>query len=66
MDKKKNASNTAQDVKGKVKETIGRTTGNKKLERQGQTDQVKAAVKVVGEDVKDVASTVKHALTKKK
>ena len=62
----KKASNTAQDVKGKIKEAVGRTTGNKKLERQGQTDQVKAAVKVVGEDVKDVASTVKHALTKKK
>jgi uncharacterized protein YjbJ (UPF0337 family) len=58
------ASNKAQDIKGKVKETAGKATGNKKLERKGKSDQVKSAVKDVGEQVKDATSKVKDAVTK--
>jgi uncharacterized protein YjbJ (UPF0337 family) len=47
------AKNNAQRVKGKVKETAGKATGNDKLRRQGQVDQAKAKVKQVGEKVKD-------------
>jgi uncharacterized protein YjbJ (UPF0337 family) len=45
--------NAAEDVGGKVKEGVGKATGNERLEAEGQTDQVKADAKKVGEDVKD-------------
>ena len=50
-DKTRNASQTA---KGKAKEAVGKTTGNRKLESKGKTDQTKAKVKKRGEKVKDV------------
>ena len=59
------ASNKAQDIKGKVKETVGKVTGDKKLERKGKADQSKSAVKRAGQDVKHAASHVKHAITHK-
>jgi len=57
------ASNKLQDVKGKVKETVGKVTGNEDLEHKGKTDQAKASVKDVGEKVKDAASDIKDAVT---
>lgn len=45
--------NAAEDLGGKAKEGAGKATGNERLEAEGQTDQVKADVKKVGEDVKD-------------
>jgi len=59
-------SNKAQDVKGKVKEAAGDLTGNRDLENKGKSDQAKAAVKDVGEDVKDAAGKVKDAITDRK
>lgn len=59
------ASNKLQDVKGKVKETVGKATGDEDLENQGKTDQVKSSVKDVGEKVKDAASEIKDAVTGK-
>jgi uncharacterized protein YjbJ (UPF0337 family) len=59
------ASNKLQDVKGKVKETVGKATGDEDLENEGKTDQVKASVKDVGEKVKDAASEIKDAVTGK-
>lgn len=58
------ASNKVQDVKGKVKETVGKATGDEDLENEGQSDQVKASVKDVGEKVKDAASAIKDAVTR--
>ncbi len=63
MSTKDKMSNTAQDVKGKVKETVGKAVGNKDLENKGKSDQAKSAMKDVGEKVKDAASKVKHAAT---
>jgi uncharacterized protein YjbJ (UPF0337 family) len=57
------ASNKAQDLKGKVKETVGRVTDNDDLEAKGKTDQAKAAVKDVGEKAKDAVETIKEKLT---
>ena len=57
------ASNEAQDIKGKVKEAAGKLTGNEDLENKGKSDQVKSAVKDVGEKVKDAAATVKDVVT---
>jgi len=56
------ASNKAQDVKGKVEETVGKAIGDEELERKGKTDQAKSAVKDVGEKVKDAASKVKDTV----
>ena len=47
------ARNTAQSTKGKAKEAAGKATGNRRLERKGKTDQVKASAKKTGEKVKD-------------
>lgn len=59
------AANKAQDIKGKVKEMVGKAVGNEKLEDKGKSDQAKAAVKEAGEKVKDAAAKVKHAITEK-
>jgi uncharacterized protein YjbJ (UPF0337 family) len=59
------ASNKVQDIKGKVEETVGKVTGDEELEDEGRGDQAKAAVKDVGEKVKDAAASVKDAVTGK-
>ena len=45
--------NNAQIAKGKIKETVGRATGNHKLKANGEMDQLKGRVKQVGERAKD-------------
>ncbi len=47
------AKNTVQGAKGKVKEAVGKATGNDKLEAKGKVDQTKADLKKAGEKVKD-------------
>ena len=48
-------------VKGKIKETAGKITGNKRLEREGKLDEAKGAVKGAVEDAKHA---VKRAVKK--
>jgi uncharacterized protein YjbJ (UPF0337 family) len=48
-------------VRGKIKQTAGKLTGNKRLEREGKLEEVKGAVRGV---VKDVKRTVKRAVKK--
>ncbi len=43
------ARNTSQAAKGKVKETAGRATGNRKLQAKGTADQAKSKAKRTGE-----------------
>ncbi|MGK2958983.1 MAG: CsbD family protein [Acidimicrobiales bacterium] len=57
------ASNSAQDIKGKIKEKVGEATSDENLEDEGKADQAESAVRDVGEKVKDAASKIKHALT---
>jgi uncharacterized protein YjbJ (UPF0337 family) len=45
--------NTVQKLGGRVKETIGRAAGNRKLENRGARDQFESDVKGAGEKVKD-------------
>ena len=40
-------------AKGAVKETVGKLTGDKKIEKEGAAEQVAAKVKEVAEDAKD-------------
>ena len=48
-------------AKGKIKQAVGAATGNSKLEREGEIDEVKGDVKGVVEDVKHA---VKEAVKK--
>ena len=47
--------NAAEKMGGKVKEGVGKATGNEDLENEGRMDQTKAAAKQAAEDVKDAA-----------
>lgn len=47
------AKNKIEDVGGKVKEAIGRVTGDSSTENEGKADQVKSNLKDAGEKVKD-------------
>ena len=54
MGTKAKAKNTAQQAKGKLKETVGKVSGNDKLRAEGKADQVKGDIKQAGEKLKDV------------
>jgi uncharacterized protein YjbJ (UPF0337 family) len=45
--------NKAEEALGKGKESVGKATGNEKLEAEGKGDQAKASVKKVVTDIKD-------------
>lgn len=45
--------NSAEKVGGKVKEGLGKATGNEQLEAEGHADQAKGSAKQAGENVKD-------------
>jgi uncharacterized protein YjbJ (UPF0337 family) len=47
------ARNKAQEVKGDMKEQVGRATDDEQLEAEGQADQAKGGIKQAGEKVKD-------------
>jgi uncharacterized protein YjbJ (UPF0337 family) len=46
--------NKAEKAKGKVKETVGKAVGNRKLKTEGKADQAKGNLKQTGEKIKDV------------
>jgi len=64
MSTKDRASNRTQDAKGRIKEATGSITGNRDLKNEGKTDQAKAGMKNVGEDLKDAGHKVKDAVTR--
>jgi uncharacterized protein YjbJ (UPF0337 family) len=51
------AKNTAERAKGKVKETVGKVTGDDKLRAKGKADRMKGNLKQAGEKVKDAFKT---------
>ncbi|EQD39639.1 CsbD family protein [mine drainage metagenome] len=51
--KKKKSKNSAQIAKGTIKEATGRVTGNKKLQVDGEIDQMKGHAKQAGEKIRD-------------
>ena len=44
---------TADKVKGQIKDTAGKVTGDKKLESEGKVDKAKGSVHNVAGDLKD-------------
>jgi len=53
MSKKDKAKNMAQVAKGKVEESVGKSTGDHQLEAEGNVDQMNGNFKQAGEKVKD-------------
>ena len=53
MTNKDKAKNLNQISRGKVKETVGKSTGDDNLEADGKADQMKGNMKQAGEKVKD-------------
>jgi uncharacterized protein YjbJ (UPF0337 family) len=45
--------NKRDETKGVAKEHVGKATGDKKMEREGKTDQTKSNLKQAGEKAKD-------------
>ena len=48
------AAHKATEVKGDIKETLGKVTGDEELEAEGKGDQAKGNLKQAGDKVKDV------------
>ena len=47
------AAHKATEVKGEVKENLGKVTGDREMEAEGQGDQAKGNLKQAGDKVKD-------------
>ncbi|MEU4115336.1 CsbD family protein [Kitasatospora sp. NPDC028055] len=45
--------NMAEKARGKAKEAVGRTTGDRPMEAEGRVDQVKGDLKQAAEKLKD-------------
>ncbi len=53
-------SGTTDKIKGSVKETVGRATGDKETEAEGKADKVKGHVKDAAHDVKEAVNKAGH------
>ncbi|ALO06444.1 CsbD family protein [Streptomyces venezuelae] len=53
-------------AKGKLKEVAGKVTGNKRLETEGKTDQLKAKAREAGEAVRDRVKGIRDSLDRDK
>jgi uncharacterized protein YjbJ (UPF0337 family) len=51
-------ANSAEVLKGKVKEAAGKVTGSPRLEVEGKVDQGKGNLKQAGEKIKDAGKNV--------
>jgi uncharacterized protein YjbJ (UPF0337 family) len=45
--------NKAQELRGRVKRNTGEVTGDRRLQAEGRTDEVKSNLKQAGEKIKD-------------
>ena len=51
----KKAAHKAEAVKGSAKKTVGRATGNGRLQAEGRGDQVRGNTKQAGAKIKDAS-----------
>ncbi len=58
------ASGTVDKIKGNIKESAGKVTGDKRLETEGKTDQVKGDVKKATDNVSEAAKGARDSLNK--
>ncbi|MBS2532842.1 CsbD family protein [Catenulispora sp. NF23] len=59
------AKHTAQDAKGKIKEAVGKATGNEQTQAEGQADQDVAHAGQAADKAKETAKNVGHQATGK-
>ena len=57
--------NAGQDAKGRVKETVGRATGDRQTTAEGKGGQAAASMKKAGEKVKDSTAAAVDAVKDK-
>jgi uncharacterized protein YjbJ (UPF0337 family) len=53
-----------EELGGNVKEAVGKVTGDKEVETEGQVDQLKGKVKSAAADFKDTVSGAIKGITK--
>lgn len=53
VSKKDKVKNSAEIAKGKVKQVVGKRSGDEHLEAEGKVDQMKGNLKQAGEKIKD-------------
>ena len=58
MSTENKAANTAQKLKGHVKEQAGKITDDPELRAEGKADQAKGNIKNAGENVKEAVGSV--------
>ena len=58
MSMKDKIEHAAEDLAGKAKEMLGKLSGDKHLQAEGQADQASSHVKKAGENLKDGAKNV--------
>ena len=56
MANERKSDGKTDEVKGKIKETVGDVTGDEELEAQGKGDQTKGNLKQAGEKLKDAVT----------
>jgi uncharacterized protein YjbJ (UPF0337 family) len=49
-------------TKGKIKQAVGSLTGDEKLKREGEKDELKGELKGAVKDVKHAVKDAKHAI----
>jgi uncharacterized protein YjbJ (UPF0337 family) len=57
---KEHVKGAADKVKGAIKDTAGKITGDKKMQAEGKFDKAKGAAHNVAGDVKDATRDAKH------
>ncbi|MFF6791855.1 uncharacterized protein YjbJ (UPF0337 family) [Streptomyces filamentosus] len=51
--------------KGKVKETVGKVTGNRRMEAEGKADQAKGAAREAAEKTREQADRARDSLKRR-
>jgi uncharacterized protein YjbJ (UPF0337 family) len=49
-------------AKGRIKQAVGSLTGDQKLKKEGENDELKGNLKGAVKDVKDAVKDVKHSI----
>jgi uncharacterized protein YjbJ (UPF0337 family) len=57
---KEHIEGAANKAKGAIKDTVGKVTGDKKMQAEGKLDKAKGTARNVAGDVKDAARDARH------
>ena len=63
-DRNKATEHKADELRGQLKEGVGKATDDESLERQGKNEQTASKVKQAGDKLKDAAEQTKDRVTK--